>query len=60
MRIDAHQHFWTYSPAMEWIGPEMSVIRRNFAPADLAPLLEEHAMDGCVAVQVDQTPAETG
>lgn len=59
MRIDAHQHFWKYSPAMEWITDDMSVIRRDFAPAELAGLLKENSMDGSVLVQVDQTPGET-
>jgi L-fuconolactonase len=59
MRIDAHQHFWKYSAGMNWITPEMSAIRRDFGPADLQPLLEEHAMDGCITVQVDQNNAET-
>jgi L-fuconolactonase len=59
MRIDAHQHFWNYTPAMEWITPAMSSIRKNFAPADLLPVLQATKMDGCITVQVDQTPAET-
>ncbi len=59
MRIDAHQHFWNYSDDMVWITPDMSAIRKNFSPADLAPLLRENNIDGCVAVQVDQSPAET-
>jgi L-fuconolactonase len=59
MRIDAHQHFWNYTAEMEWITPAMSVIRKDFAPADLEPVLQASNIDGCITVQVDQTPAET-
>src|ERR1700744_3025812 len=58
LRIDAHQHFWHYDPVRDsWIEPG-SAIARDFAPADLQPLLEDQAIDGCVLVQVDQAPAE--
>jgi len=59
MRIDAHQHFWNYTPGMDWITDDMSVIRKDFFPADLLPLLQENDIDGCIAVQVDQTDQET-
>ncbi|GAA0892782.1 amidohydrolase family protein [Fulvivirga kasyanovii] len=60
MRIDAHQHFWQYHPVKEgWITDDMQVIRRDFMPADLKPLLDKHAFDGCVAVQADQSENET-
>ncbi|MEQ8472829.1 MAG: amidohydrolase family protein [Marinoscillum sp.] len=59
MRIDAHQHFWHYDPVKgSWITDDMQVIRRNFMPADLKPLLDQHAIDGCVAVQADQSESE--
>ncbi|GAC1444561.1 MAG: amidohydrolase [Sediminibacterium sp.] len=59
MRIDAHQHFWKYNAGMTWITPEMSSIRKDFLPGDLLPLLQQHEVDGCVAVQADQTMQET-
>jgi len=60
MIIDAHQHFWQYSPQThEWINEEMQVIRRDFLPQDLAPVLKANGIDGCVAVQADQTEAES-
>lgn len=37
----------------------MEVIRRDFLPDDLAPHLRETHMDGVVAVQADQSDAET-
>lgn len=60
MTIDAHQHFWLYNAERDaWITEEMSVIRRDFLPADLEPVLAENGIDGCVAVQADQSEAET-
>ena len=60
MRIDAHQHFWRFHPIQyEWITHEMKVIRRDFTPADLHPLLKESQLAGCVAVQSDQSENET-
>ena len=60
LRIDAHQHFWIYDPVRDsWIDEDMAALRRDFYPADLNPLLEETALDGCVSVQVDQSPADT-
>lgn len=60
MKIDAHQHFWKYDPAeYEWISEEHSVLKRNFLPADLDPLLEENEIDGCIAVQARQSIEET-
>jgi L-fuconolactonase len=60
MKVDAHQHFWKYSPQeFDWITDEMAVIRRNFLPQDLWPHLQKAGFDGCVAVQASQTEAET-
>jgi len=39
--------------------PEMSVLRRDFMPDDLLPILKANRMDGCVAVQADQSVQET-
>ncbi|MBF9221184.1 amidohydrolase family protein [Hymenobacter ruricola] len=58
-RIDAHQHFWRFDAVRDaWISDDMATIRRDFLPADLAPILQQHGFDGCVAVQSDQTEAE--
>jgi L-fuconolactonase len=60
MRVDAHQHFWTYSSSeYGWIDESMSVIRRDFLPADLNPELQRAGFDGCIAVQVRQSLEET-
>ena len=60
MVIDSHQHFWKYEPVKHsWIDDDMSVIRRDFLPSDLAKVYLENSIDGCVAVQADQTQEET-
>ena len=60
MRIDSHQHFWKYDALRDsWIDDSMKVIRRDFFPEDLMPILEEYNIDGCVAVQADQSEKET-
>ncbi|WP_276091128.1 amidohydrolase family protein [Pedobacter sp. JY14-1] len=59
LKIDSHQHFWQYDPLRHsWISEEMSAIRRDFLPGDLAPLLDQQGIDGCIAVQADQTYEE--
>lgn len=58
--IDAHQHFWHYHPKKhEWIDDTMAVIRKDFLPADLDPVLQQNSIKGTVAVQADQTENET-
>ncbi len=58
--IDAHQHYWRFDPVRDsWITEEMAVLRRDFLPTDAAPLLESAGIDGVVAVQADQSEAET-
>ncbi|MFT4605271.1 MAG: L-fuconolactonase [Rhodothermales bacterium] len=60
MRIDAHQHFWAINDAdYVWMSDEHDVIRRDFLPDDLKPLLNQARLDGCVAVQARQMAEET-
>jgi L-fuconolactonase len=60
MRIDAHQHFWRYSPETHgWITDDMSKIRRDFLPVDLDPELVANDVCGTVAVQAEQSEKET-
>ncbi|GAB3290780.1 amidohydrolase family protein [Hymenobacter humi] len=59
-KIDAHQHFWHFDPERDaWITDDMAAIQRDFLPADLEPLLQEHGFEGCAAVQASQSEAET-
>jgi len=58
--IDSHQHFWRFDPNRDtWITDEMHKIRRDFLPSHLHPLLQANGIDGCVAVQADQSVDET-
>jgi L-fuconolactonase len=60
MVIDAHQHFWRFNPARDsWITEEMSVIRRDFLPGDIGLEIERNQIDATIAVQADQSEAET-
>ncbi len=59
-RIDAHQHFWQYNPVRDtWIDDRMDVLKQDFHPQDLRPMLEAHGFDGSVAIQADQSICET-
>ena len=60
MRIDAHQHFWKYNPVKHsWINDTMQVIQRDFLPNHLRPILEGSCIQGCIAVQADESEEET-
>ena len=60
MRVDAHQHFWRYrAQDYPWMGEGMDVLRRDWLPADLHPLLARNGFDACIAVQARQSEAET-
>ena len=60
MIIDSHQHFWKYDPVRDaWIDDSMMAIRRDFLPSDLKSILEMNGVDGCIAVQADQSEEET-
>lgn len=59
LRIDAHQHFWRYAPRdYPWMDEGMDVLRRDWLPEDLAPLLATAGLDACVAVQARADEAE--
>jgi L-fuconolactonase len=61
MKLDAHQHFWQFDPIRDaWISEgSMSLIRRDFMPEDLSPILSKNGFDGCITVQADQSEKET-
>lgn len=60
IKLDAHQHFWSYSPVeYEWIDASMAALQRDFLPHDLKPLLDQSDMDGSIAVQARQSLDET-
>lgn len=58
--IDTHQHYWKYDPVnYAWINDDMAVIRQDFLPADLQPVLAANGVAASIAVQADQTEQET-
>ena len=60
MKIDAHQHFWDlHRGDYGWLTPDLEPLYKNFAPADLEPLLKSTGVDGTVLVQAAPTLAET-
>lgn len=59
MKLDSHQHFWSYDAAQyPWI-PQGSPLHRDWLPSDLAPLLAAAGLDGCIAVQARQIVEES-
>lgn len=60
VRIDSHQHFWTYDPTQyAWIDDTMPALKRDFLPEQLKREMDAVHMDACVAVQARTTIAET-
>lgn len=60
MLLDAHQHFWHYRPAEHiWMNERMTVLKRDYLPEDLQPLLASIGFDGTIAVQARQNLEET-
>ena len=60
MIIDSHQHFWNYDPVRDaWIDTSMGAIKKDFLPKDFFPILKANTIDGCIAVQADQSETET-
>ncbi|MFA6057477.1 MAG: amidohydrolase family protein [Taibaiella sp.] len=58
-KIDAHQHFWKYNKVKDgWITGKMKVIQKDFMPEDLEPVLKAQGINGCVAIQSDQSEEE--
>lgn len=59
LKIDAHQHFWLYSPVRDqWINNDMAILQGDFMPEHLQPILEHYDFQGTVVVQSDQSLAE--
>ena len=60
MIIDSHQHFWNYNEQRDtWINESMEILKKDFLPHDLEPILKQNKIDGCIAVQADQSEEET-
>ena len=60
LRIDSHQHFWLYEAAeYPWIDDDKTLLKADYMPDDLAPLMAANGIDGTVAVQARQNLRET-
>jgi L-fuconolactonase len=60
MRLDAHQHYWRYSPTEHiWITDQMSILKRDFLPEAAESLLKSVDFDGSIAVEARQSLEET-
>lgn len=58
--IDTHVHFWKYDKKRhDWITDKMKTIQQDYLPEHLALNFKRNGVEGCVAVQVDQTEVET-
>ncbi|MFJ3483769.1 amidohydrolase family protein [Pseudomonas sp. NPDC090202] len=60
LRLDAHQHFWRYrAQDYPWVDDRHAALRRDFMPDDLKPVLDQHGIAGCIAVQARHSVEET-
>jgi L-fuconolactonase len=60
MIIDSHVHFWKFEKKKDsWITDNMKILRQDYLPEHLSHSLKRNEVDGCVAVQVDQSELET-
>jgi L-fuconolactonase len=58
--IDGHHHLWDPERVeLPWLAPELAVLARPFAPADLAPLLEREGIAETILVQSANSDADT-
>src|SRR5699024_8229680 len=60
MIIDAHQHFWQYDPVrLDWIGADMDILKQDWLPAQLAPILRRNGIDKSIVVHAAGGVEET-
>jgi L-fucono-1,5-lactonase len=60
MNIDSHVHFWKYNKVRDaWITDDMKILQQDYLPEHLALSFKRNDIDGCVAVQADQSELET-
>ncbi|PWT77444.1 MAG: amidohydrolase [Bacteroidetes bacterium] len=58
--IDTHVHFWKFDKKRDgWITDDMKLLRQDYLPGQLITNLKRNGVEGCVAVQVDQSEVET-
>jgi L-fuconolactonase len=62
MRIDSHQHFWTFTGNESdyvWMTGDCAVLGRDYGVEALRPLLKAAGFDGTIAVQAREMRKET-
>jgi L-fuconolactonase len=60
MRIDSHQHFWSYNDTdYVWMNDAMDALRRDYLPTELSSEIRQIGFDGTIAVQARQMESET-
>ena len=60
MIIDAHHHLWKYNEVdYTWMDDSMSVLKKDYLPADLEAQLPRSHVSGTIAVQARQKLEET-
>lgn len=54
--IDAHHHFWKIDRGdYHWLADEKEILRRDYLPQDLAPLLQKTGIQKTILVQAAKT-----
>jgi len=59
MTIDTHVHFWKYDKKRDAWMDDMKILQQNYLPENISQTLSRNGVDGCVAVQADQSELET-
>ena len=59
MVIDSHVHFWKYDKKRDAWMKNMKILQQDYLPTTLAATFRRNEVDGCVAVQADQSELET-
>jgi L-fuconolactonase len=60
MTIDTHVHFWKYDKVRDaWISDKMKTLQQDYLPQTIAGTLRRNGVNGCIAVQADQSELET-
>jgi L-fuconolactonase len=58
--IDAHQHFWQVGRFdYPWMTRDLGVLYRDYLPANLSPILQQHHITKTILVQASNSVAES-
>lgn len=60
MIIDSHHHLWKYKPEdYRWMDDSMEILKKDYLPENLEPLLKNSGVHSTVVVQARQSLEET-